>query len=166
MQKTRICKQCGVEHSLTETNFPRHHIHNNKICYRNYCTKCFNENHKAYNDALYHSSLNHVFNRRLGNARDRAKYKSLEFDLTIEYLHYLWEKQNGKCYYSGLQMTYERNDIHAVSIDRINSSLGYTKDNVVLACSTINVMKNSHSIDEFINLCRSVVEHADTTNLY
>lgn len=63
-------------------------------------------------------------------------------------------------------MTIDRNDNNALSIDRIDSSKGYTRDNVVLVCSSINVMKNSHSIDEFINLCRSVVEHADTTNLY
>lgn len=166
MQKTRICKQCGVEHPLTKTNFPISGYCNDKPYHRAICRTCFNEMQKTYEDTCYHSSLENVLRQRYNAARNRSTRKGMDFDITTDYLLELWERQNGTCFYTGVPMTIDRNDNNALSIDRIDSSKGYTRDNVVLVCSSINVMKNSHSIDEFINLCRSVVEHADTTNLY
>jgi hypothetical protein len=36
-----------------------------------------------------------------------------------------------------------------VSIDRIESSKGYTKNNTVLCCQSINYMKNDYPIESF-----------------
>jgi len=51
-------------------------------------------------------------------------------EITIEYLIEIWEKQHGRCYYLNIPM-----NIHGewqVSIERLDESKGYTKDNVVL----------------------------------
>ena len=52
-------------------------------------------------------------------------------------------------------MTYPYN----ISIDRIDSSKGYIKGNIQLVCGIVNVMKSDSSEDEFLQLCKKIVEH-------
>lgn len=62
----------------------------------------------------------------------------------------LYAKQDGKCYYTGIQMelmTNLKNDPRIMSCDRKDSKKGYTKDNVVLCCLGINHLKGRHSIE-------------------
>ena len=40
-----------------------------------------------------------------------------------------------------------------ISIDRINSDLGYTKDNIQLVSAMINRMKSDLTSKEFIDFC-------------
>ena len=62
------------------------------------------------------------------------------------------------CHYTGKQLTLEINNSNTASLDRINSGLGYTRDNVVLCCSQINLMKNNTPHDEFIQNCKTIAE--------
>ena len=45
------------------------------------------------------------------------------------------------------------------SIDRIDSSKGYTKDNIQIVTKTINLAKRSLSDDDFIQMCLEVSEY-------
>lgn len=49
-----------------------------------------------------------------------------------------------------------------VSIDRLDSSKGYTIDNIVLTDYRINVMKNDLSVSEFKNLIELI--HSNISN--
>lgn len=87
-------------------------------------------------------------------------------DLTLDYLMYLWEKQKGKCALSGINMTYEfyKGRVNTnVSVDRIDSTKGYTKDNIQLVTMAANQMKNDLQMDEFISLCKSVINNYEST---
>ena len=53
-----------------------------------------------------------------------------ESEITIEYLIELWEKQRGRCYYLNVPMN--TCGEWQVSVERIDESKGYTKDNIVL----------------------------------
>lgn len=53
-----------------------------------------------------------------------------ESEITIEYLIELWEKQRGRCYYLNIPMN--TCGEWQVSVERIDESKGYTKDNIVL----------------------------------
>lgn len=44
-------------------------------------------------------------------------------------------------------------------VDRLDSSRGYTPENVVSCCGVCNIMKNTKTVDEFISACRAVVQH-------
>ena len=44
------------------------------------------------------------------------------------------------------------------SIDRIDSKVGYIVGNVQLVCRAANVAKSDLGADEFVKLCRAVVE--------
>jgi hypothetical protein len=45
-----------------------------------------------------------------------------------------------------------------VSIERIDSKIGYTCNNTILVCQAINRMKSDFEFDEFYDLCRDVAQ--------
>ena len=95
----------------------------------------------------------------LSAARTRARNNRQDFDLTKEFLLDLWRLQQGRCHYVGTELTYDGNrPSSALSIDRIDSSGGYTQDNVVLCCRRVNEMKSNLTVEEFVELCHLVVE--------
>jgi hypothetical protein len=67
----------------------------------------------------------------------------------VEYLTDLYEQQDGKCAMSNLQMTHDRYDENAVSVDRINSTVGYFKENIQLTCWWVNRMKFDLDLEDF-----------------
>lgn len=85
---------------------------------------------------------------RVNNDKDRFG----ECNITPEFLDELYNKQEGKDFYTKLPFT----DPTKISIDRINSSKSYTTDNVVLTTITINTMKSNLPISEFIDICKQI----------
>ena len=83
-------------------------------------------------------------------------------DLSIEFLMSLFSKQKGRCAVTGVHLTHLRGKGRVstnVSIDRIDSSVGYLKSNVRLVCSIVNRMKMEHSDSEFLWWSAQVVLH-------
>ena len=83
-------------------------------------------------------------------AKSRAKDKNIETNIDVEYLKNLWESQNGKCVYSGIELKItdyhfdkgRQDQIHLASLDRIDSSKGYVKGNVQFISASLNYAKN------------------------
>lgn len=75
--------------------------------------------------------------------------------MTPEFLMSLWEKQRGLCVYTGIAMTHvpcgkrEMMRFTNASLDRIDSSRGYTVDNVQLVCFWANTSKGCLSEEQF-----------------
>lgn len=93
-----------------------------------------------------------------------ARYRShTECDLTCDFMVELWQNQSGKCFYSGMTMLMpspgEGRSMYSASIDRLNPELGYTTDNVVWACWICNAGKNQLTIEDYVKVCESVVQH-------
>jgi hypothetical protein len=90
----------------------------------------------------------------------------LDFTITIEFLWELIQKQDFKCAISGLpiQLTQSRRtgENMTASIDRRDSTKGYTPDNVQWVHKTINIMKNTLSEQEFIEFCKAVAKHSSS----
>lgn len=55
-------------------------------------------------------------------------------------------------------MTLEANKLNTVSIERIDSSVGYTLANTILVCQSINRMKSDFSLQDFYDMCRDVAD--------
>jgi len=101
-----------------------------------------------------------ALSRLLTKIKSRAKIKKQDFDLTIDYIMTLWERQKGKCKLSGLPMTSGiGSGKMKVSIDRINSNKGYTKRNSQLVRTDVNIAKNDLAQKEFIKICKSVAKN-------
>ena len=78
----------------------------------------------------------------------------IDFDLTEEFLSELYEKQKGKCFWSGIDLSIDNvglSKLNSLSVDRIDSSIGYTKNNIVLCCKFYNLGKGNTDKDYFIN---------------
>ena len=81
------------------------------------------------------------------NAKIRATTKDLPFEITIEDIWEQYLKQDKKCPYTGKELTFlECNEFSGksnLSLDRIDSKKGYTKDNIHWIYRPINRFKNN-----------------------
>lgn len=111
------------------------------------------EREKKFKDIIYSCFM---------NAKYRSEKRGHEFTISIEYLLELFEKQNRKCHYFGLNLILEPHYPMTVSIDRLDSSIGYTKENVVLAGKAANIIKRLQDpiqfIDRFLDFCYTMIE--------
>ena len=84
--------------------------------------------------------------------------------LTIEEAWSQFEIQMGRCVYTNLELTFAERfgdwSSQTASLDRINSARGYVSDNIQWVHKIINEMKMDRSHEEFLSLCRLVVDHA------
>ena len=97
----------------------------------------------------------------LSSIKSGAKHRNLDFEIDYKFIQKLWKIQKGLCYYTKVPMklTARKKDPYQVSIDRIDSSLGYTEKNTVLCCQAINYMKNDYSLEDF-NLFKNSLQEA------
>lgn len=119
----------------------------NKINQRYRCTECMRYKWNEYTKTSVNKNpLKNRLSKCLAAARKRSKEKQQKISLVFEDLLEMWEKQNGLCYYTGLKLEayaygVKRQKINSISIDRIDSDKGYTKDNCVLCTFYANVAK-------------------------
>lgn len=93
----------------------------------------------------------------------RSSNKKLEgFNITREFLSDLLLRQNGKCYYTGVEMMMILGNDNSVSIDRKDPNLGYTTENVVLCTRKVNRMKSDATVEELIQFCKNILKTLNT----
>jgi hypothetical protein len=85
---------------------------------------------------------------------ERRKKKQKTGSITIEDAYNQLEKQGFKCALSDIPL--EWSEESGMSIDRINSSIGYELDNIQIVHKDINLMKNHFDQDYFIEMCKRV----------
>jgi hypothetical protein len=78
----------------------------------------------------------------------------------------MWEEQEGKCSYTGWDMTTITKDSKLISIERKESNIGYIKSNCELVCWSVNRAKNTMKREEFIELCRTILHYETKNNQY
>lgn len=94
------------------------------------------------------STPKHVLRRKLQSKINDKYIVSVKINDLID----LWNKQEGKCYLTGIKMdniSYSRS-LKNVSIDQIEAGKGYTIDNIALCCESINMAKMQMSKNDFI----------------
>ena len=93
----------------------------------------------------------------LRDAKRHAKAKNREFDLTLQELQEILETQDNKCKFTGLDF----NENHPISLDRINSEIGYIKDNIQMIRIRANKMKSNMTDKEFIDYCFLICAYSE-----
>jgi hypothetical protein len=90
-----------------------------------------------------------------------AKNRNLPFEITKEDVWEMFIKQNEKCALSGLLLTFGTNlrTDRTASIDRIDSSKGYTKENIHIVHKDVNYMKGTYSLKRFLEICSFIHIH-------
>lgn len=79
--------------------------------------------------------------------------------VTISELMEMWGRQGGRCAVSGLKMTWYKGKATptSVSIDRLDSSKGYSLENVRLICYAINTFKGRWSDDHMYEMSLAII---------
>ena len=109
---------------------------------------------------------------RIGFIRkiERNAYsRNIEYSplLTSKFLYKLLEKQNFKCALTGEYLLDENLNLDKpqeelnLSLDRINSNIGYLPNNVQWVTKQVNLSKSTLNNQEFLNLCKKVINHAN-----
>jgi len=92
--------------------------------------------------------------KMLVQAKVRSKRKNLPFDITEEDLLHLAPEYcpvtNQKLHY--IHRKFNKDYLNCASLDRIDSSKGYTKDNIRIISLRANTLKNSCSFEDLLNL--------------
>ena len=150
LERQRRCRNKNPNYKIVSNNWAKNNPDKVKLKCRRYREKSFrNFIKRAMNVARLYDQ----------------KYKR-EFNIDLPYLLELLELQEYCCALSGIKLTHQLHDLRAVSIDRIDSSIGHIKGNVQLTCQLFNMGKGNktnvmvHSIIQEIelNLLRKLKE--------
>jgi len=144
-----ICNGCGKTFEMKRGRYTSRHKQNNGNHFCNHA--CF---HK-------HKQCKSPFGYFVDKSRSRNLY---EYNIDTVFLKELWEKQNGKCPYTGIQMILPESkksfrkcrSIEKASLDRIDSSKGYIKGNVEFVCQGINFAKHDYSKEDVLQFVRKI----------
>lgn len=107
----------------------------------------------------YNGYMTKLFLNCKHNLNKRAK--KMQFTITEDDLKQLFIKQKGLCAISGKKMTYigyqnKGSNNWNISVDRINSQKGYTKDNIQLVTGLVNRMKTDLYNDDLLLFCNNL----------
>lgn len=91
------------------------------------------------------------------NYRAGAEKRGLRFDITPEEMYFMWEAQGKVCALSGAPINWKNG---TASVDRIDSSKGYTVSNIQIVHKDINLMKRDFDEEYFVDLCKKVADRA------
>lgn len=171
-----ICPICNVEYNKDKSE----HIRNTKLNRISYCSlscagRAENNNSRLATYPKFDLSPYRgnradeytLFRRYLKSAKNR-KNKIQNIDITLEDLKEVWEKQNGICPYSKINLLlapttftikFTENPFFYASLDRIDSSKGYTKDNIEFVSMGINFLKNHYSKEQVISFIQELVHN-------
>lgn len=147
----KVCFRCKEEKSY-DFYFKHHQTSDG---YHSWCKNCCTIGNKKSRDKL-NSTIQGRATVFLRNARNSAKKRNQEFSLKISDIVDFWNEQAGICAYSGREMTLTAGQLNTVSIERIDSTIGYTKGNTILVCQAVNRMKSDFTFEDFYELCRDV----------
>lgn len=76
--------------------------------------------------------------------KSNAKRRGLVFDINLKEFEQI---TNSKCYFCG---------DNACGIDRLDSTIGYIKGNMVPSCAMCNKMKQTYTEQEFVEKCKQI----------
>jgi hypothetical protein len=95
----------------------------------------------------------------------RAKRKGIPYDLTMDWLKD--EMDKGICAATGLKFKLQPNistiNPFLPSIDRIDSSKGYTKNNCQVVILGYNNLKSDNTIEEVVQFCKGYIKYYEQT---
>ena len=127
-----------------------------EIKYKNKrCMKCHKSKHyKGYKD---------IPRAWLSAIKKGARERNIKYSkqITCKFLWDMFIKQDRKCALTGVPIEFSsclKIKRPTASVDRISSKRGYYPNNIQLVHKNVNLMKRSLEQNEFIDICRKVVE--------
>ena len=94
---------------------------------------------------------------RYNKLKRSAEKRDYTFEVSIEYLWNLFQKQKQICAITGDYIS----SIEEASLDRIDSSKGYIEGNVQWVTQQANLSKHIMTMEQLYEFCRKVLNHAN-----
>lgn len=91
-----------------------------------------------------------------------ASRRGIPFQISLKDAWELYLKQDKKCAYTQLPIAFGsiyRKIPTTASLDRIDSTKGYTKNNIQWLHQDVNYMKSDFSSDRFITICKIIAQN-------
>jgi len=132
--------------------------------YHSWCKICCSEGN-AKSRIKLRSTIEGRAQVFINTSKKSSEKRKQEFSLQISDIVNCWHNQSGICAYSGREMTLDAGKLNTVSIERIDSKIGYTPENTILVCQAINRMKSDFSYEDFYSLCADVAQFLGDENL-
>lgn len=156
---TKKCSKCQEEKNVNDFYYHRTRKH-----YMSSCKSCNTKDCNTYQiKQRKEQNIKFVANMRSVEIRRKCKIKNIPVDSDIRnILIDQWKKQNGLCFYSGRKMSISgdyHTNLNAMTIDKVDPALGYTKGNVVMCCRIFNAMKQNLTYDEFMKHCKEILDY-------
>lgn len=168
----RLCIVCRVNYQRPNSESGRRHPAK--------CFECGSLKRKVVrkaNDFLVRGSMTLEDYFRVSantlNSRNKLRHK-VDDRITWLDLIEIYRVQNGKCFYSNVELYLPFGDNvtgefgitagsmnpHTLSFDRYDSNIPYTKDNIRLCTYQVNMGKNVFSSEQFKAMCAAVASHS------
>ena len=148
VQESAPVETCNMRAcSICKTLLPPTAFYRNKaqaFGLSSYCKQCSKKYTKAYaernRDSLRRMRRKNLSVSLIASAKSRARKRGLEFDLDSHRSDIKRRVDSGECELTGVRFDTSGNirTYKSPSLDRINSSRGYTYDNVRVVCWGIN----------------------------
>jgi hypothetical protein len=108
----------------------------------------------AMNDDPYKFAANKYTKQKSAAVLKRGLAWRLDREKTIKLI-----AESTSCQLSGRPLIHKIGNLDAPSIDRINSNNGYTKRNIQIVSTAVNLAKRDMTDQEFIKMCCDVADH-------
>jgi hypothetical protein len=165
MKQEITCDYCGSTFERESREIKRSQKNNRRnFCSRTCCGKAniinIPSDRRSMYDISSHSRNNIDKYTGFREHLRRAKTRAYDIEITLDDLIDIWNAQKGICPYSGISLIKPSSKgncrVRTSSLDRIDSTRGYTKDNIQFVAMPINLMKNTLSHKETIDLCKTI----------
>ena len=143
--KVFVCVRCNVEKQSVDFLYGKKGT--SKEYRYSVCKKCRQEQAQLNASKDAEQAMHYKYIRLKGH----CKRSNIPFNLTSKYLIDLWNKQQGKCFYTDIDLEFELRQGtkgNTVSVDKIIPEKGYVKGNVVLCANRINTIKHNVTLEE------------------
>lgn len=104
-----------------------------------------------------------VNNELLTRVKKGAKKRNIPFDISVDEIKNILDKSGGKCSLTGITFDLVKDDryrirLWAPSIDRIDSSKGYTADNIRLVVASVNIALNDFGEEVLERIVKGIAQ--------
>ena len=119
-----------------------------------------NEKHKIHNFKYRRNDvLTAITHTSLTREKQKPRHKEGDELINVQYIKELWNRQNGLCFWFNVPMDLKMSEteeinLSKVSIDRLDSNIGYIKGNVVLCTLFANRGRGNSSLEQWDNFVK------------
>jgi hypothetical protein len=101
----------------------------------------------------------YVPGRKYSAIKYNANRRGIDFDVSIDHLDKIWEEQQGRCYYTDIELDITSRNNATASLDRRDSTQGYIEGNVIWVDKDVNYCKYTLTEERFLQLVEKIYLH-------